>query len=210
MTELSKNLKTILKEYMKTEPNIQQALMDIGYDFWQKEENQNLNYSDILTRIIMGAGFSESDGHLIVFAILTGKYNQQVENGGHIQYFNNGYATKNSNGCWGNYDDISLHEYMIYLVKNYGFEDEPVLKVMEKVSLIPDYCNCCDGAGYYENYFGDENEDDRGECDECDGTGESESVFTIYNHEILNDEYYKINEKWLETLNSFFTERLIS
>ena len=49
-------------------------------------------------------------GSLVEFAILIGKYNQQVENGGHYQYWNNGYGSIN-NPHQDLYNHINLVNY---------------------------------------------------------------------------------------------------
>lgn len=65
------------------EDGLHQALLNIAYDEWQKQKSWSME--DMLK-------YAGSFGEIIEFAVLLGKYNQQVTNGGHSQYFDNGYS----------------------------------------------------------------------------------------------------------------------
>lgn len=61
-----------------------QTLLNIFYNWWQN--NNDKSYSDFARYI------SKEYGFIFTGLLLAGKYNQQVGNGGHTQYYQNGYA----------------------------------------------------------------------------------------------------------------------
>ena len=71
---------------VRTENCVWQALMDDAYDRWQRINAENPNnpwtFEDMLDNC------SELERH----AVALGKLNQQVENGGFIQWVDNGYG----------------------------------------------------------------------------------------------------------------------
>lgn len=77
-----------------------QAVLNIGYDMWQKNPDRSIGYSDMLSWVRV------EYGEFAKFCILIGKYNQQVCNGGHYQYWDNRYAGDDE-------DDFTLHKEMI-------------------------------------------------------------------------------------------------
>ena len=102
-----------------------QATLNIMYDEWQ---NKDCTYKEILD------WFEETYDSFAKFAVLIGKYNQQVCNGGHIQYFNNGYANGNG-GCFNEHSSsIPLHKELIRLFKQTELKDEISLKALEILS----------------------------------------------------------------------------
>jgi hypothetical protein len=113
-----------------------QTIMDIMYEHWQ--DNISLNYFDALQ------WFETKYGELAKFALLVGKYNQQVCNGGHIQYFHNGY-TDGKGGCFISHDeDIPLHKELIKLFSNANLDNDTAKKVLQilydfEVDLDEDY-----------------------------------------------------------------------
>lgn len=83
-----------------------QAILNIGYNMWQSSK-QDLSYSDMITWMRI------EYGEFAAFCILVGKYNQQVTNGGHIQYWDNCYAGES-------HEDFSLHEQMLSGFRDFG------------------------------------------------------------------------------------------
>lgn len=135
----------------------------------------------------------EKYGELFFILTTVGKYNQQVCNGGHIQYFDNGYAD-GTGGCFQEHDaSLPLHREMVrefnrqFLPLAKGDEESGVLaaasKIMGRLRISIDAseevdetcCDCCGsgktdcqscgGTGYKEG----EGEDE--ECGVCGGEG---------------------------------------
>jgi hypothetical protein len=103
-----------------------QSIMNIMYEQWQKEDA--MSYNDILN------WFETTYGSLAKFAVLIGKYNQQVCNGGHIQYFHNGYAD-GKGGFMSDHDpSIPLHKELIKLFMKTNLDDDisqQVLRILK-------------------------------------------------------------------------------
>ena len=79
-----------------------QRLIDLGYREWQKPENRNWSYGEMVEQ----AG--ETYGEVVKLLILLGACHHQVCNGGWIQYFDNGYASEAGRGR--DSDDITIHQ----------------------------------------------------------------------------------------------------
>ncbi|MDD5603925.1 MAG: hypothetical protein PHG48_07640 [Eubacteriales bacterium] len=122
-----------------------------------------------------------------------GNYNYQVCNGGHYQYFDNGYAS-DGGGCFQSHDpECALHHEMIeafndVIMKNAPEEFKEALrrgfKIMSKFNITVDEeryvdeecdecsaygtvdCQHCDGNGVVEGDDGEETT-----CPECGGSG---------------------------------------
>lgn len=156
------------------EGDLHQSILDLGYCWWQ---NKNVDsYYSMVDR--MSKKFGDEFGLLI----LLGKYNQQVENGGHVQYFDNGYASVNSSG-YGSHTDIELHEEMIELLENSELSNNnlgrKVLDIMKIFSENLQYidnlrCEECNASGEIEGdcYNCNGNGQIYDDCPECGGSGE--------------------------------------
>lgn len=97
-----------------------QRLLNLGYNEWQKPERKGWQYADMVDWA------AETYGEFVQFFILIGKYNQQVCNGGHIQYFDNGYAD-GTGGCFSDHDpDITLHKEMVQFFEQFGLRQTPI------------------------------------------------------------------------------------
>src|SRR5690606_20722778 len=111
------------KEYAKTlnqdqQKDLHQSILDLAYRYWR--DNEHWSYYCLVTWI--GLNY----GSLAGFAVLVGKYNQQVQNGGHRQYFYNGYA--GGRGAFGTRDctECPLHMNMLALFQSLGFYDTEI------------------------------------------------------------------------------------
>ncbi len=176
----------LLKDSYFAKGDVHQAIINIIHQFWTTE----IDYSQILNYT------EENFGKLPLLALYFGKYNYQVGNGGHAQYFGNGYASSNSSGFSSNYDDISKHEEFLELFKNMGMIEILPLGATA-YSIIDDFeldldddtedcsncngngdedCPTCDGKGEVDcEDCGGIGEDSEGvECDSCGGSGEIE------------------------------------
>ena len=97
-----------------------QRLLNLGYNEWQKPERRGWQYADMIDWA------AQTYGEVVKFLILIGKYNQQVCNGGHIQYFDNGYAD-GTGGCFSDHDpDITLHKEMVQRFEQLGLRQTPI------------------------------------------------------------------------------------
>lgn len=174
------------------EGDFHQAILDVGYDAWQSKEVNS--YYDMVEMI------KEEYGDKFALLILLGKYNQQVGNGGHQQYFDNGYASADDRG-YGDHSDIELHDDMTELFRK-----------------TEELYNTTEGKGIYDIMveFGEIFEDviDDKSCEECDDDDEVEedcyeegeiNFAKIYGKQInnLDYKYYDIVDKWEDILNDF-------
>lgn len=188
-----KELKEILlkdKDFAKGE--VHQALVNVGYDAWNDSTHGNWSYDDMIEYI-------SKYGDMIVFATLFGAYNGQVCNGGHAQYFDNGYASSESRGTFGTYRNIDKHEEMIDLFKEldlinnlteygkqiYDLIRKFTLTLGDETDTCPECggngeieCPECDGRGVVEctvcGGTGENSENEDEYCNMCDGDGEVE------------------------------------
>jgi hypothetical protein len=151
--------------------DVHQAILNVGYNEWKK--HNDWHYRDMIEWM------SFEYGGAYALAILLGKYNQQVGNGGHDQYMANGYA-EGKGGFFSKHDaSMPLHHQMIRGFKMACF-DHPhrqyVLSIMEDFVLEA-----------HSNTNEEDNEAD------LDTLGE------------LDDRYYAINEDWMDYLNKYYT-----
>jgi len=198
---------------------VHQALLNIGYDFWQNEQNKHWGYEDMVHNA------RQVFGKLTAFAILSGKANQQITNGGIMQYIDNGYA--------GNYNyrrailDWDLHMEMIELMEdlrvdslteNTATAHKFYLDLPHQVSLDEEYeteetCEDCGGSGEVDMGWNDEEEEEEIEqCSTCDGSGSeivsNDDYGTIYVPDRLDSYYYSFNEEYMNDLNNYFRSQV--
>lgn len=190
------NRKKILDKIEQTpdflKGDVHQAILNVGYEEWEK--NQNWNYKDMLEWV------EKEYGKFTKFAILVGKYNQQVENGGHHQYISNSYSGRELQGIPD--ASIPLHKEMISLMRSYELHETEIgakiYKIM--VEFNPDvetdefidreYWDSENG----ENYWVEEYNEDLGSIEPNMGK--------------LDKEYYKYNSEWIKFLNELFLTHL--
>ena len=200
-----------------------QAVLDVGYEEWQKPKHEDWNYGQMV------AWMGETYGPVAKFLILAGKYNEQVENGGHRQYFDNRYA----DGGDGRKPDpeIPLHEEMVTLFEELSLHLHENTVGAEVLSIVKDFkielnedetisCDDCGGSGEQENDCQEcngESEDcatcgDTGvvdeDCGNCDGSGyihnDNYGEILNSNHlDALDSRYYTVSAKWISFLNQY-------
>lgn len=148
----------------------------------------------------------ERFGPAAALLILLGNFNYQVSNGGHDQYFHNGYAD-GVGGFFQNHDSsIPLHKRMTELFRQLKFYHLPqgreMLAILEAFRIELDEerqttctCDTCGGSG--------ESDEEGEECADCDGHGTVECQNEEYgqvsnSHELdgLDTRYYSIMEVW--------------
>jgi hypothetical protein len=180
-----------------------QAVLDVGYSKWQEQTlwdyRAMLEYTE------------KTYGVAAKLFILLGKYNQQVNNGGHSQYHANGYGD-GADGFGDDHDaDNPLHQEMIALFKKLKLQSLPsgarLLAILEEFKVeideereIQEICGACGGSG-------EDGEDEK--CPDCGGAGEN----TVNNPEFggiensselhaLDRRYYEISDPWMEELEN--------
>jgi len=137
-----------------TDGEFHQSILDVGYNWWQDNSSDVKSYDDMIYKM------EREFGYKFALLILLGKYNQQVGNGGHIQYFDNGYASVDG-GSFGEHKDIELHNQMIEWFKKAGLDDTNTGKNIYDIML--------ESGEIFEDMTGDDEM-----CDECNGDGEIE------------------------------------
>lgn len=180
--QAKKKLKKI-KEYLEyssncadSEDSVHQKILNVGYHHWQNTLCNS--YSEMFNYM------EEKFGSLAKMAVLIGKYNQQVCNGGHIQYHDNAYSHSDDD------EEFDLHEELTKLMEAYAPKNE----VNKKLLLI---------LKDFDLEYKEEN------CCECDGRGYNEGYNKIVsNPNNLDNRYYEINEKVVEGLDSFYANIL--
>ncbi len=165
------------------EGDIHQAILDVSYEEWQK--NKDWDYLDMVNWAL------ENGGEVCAAAILTGKYNQQIGNGGHYQYYDNNYAS-GKGGAFSKHDstDLEAHDQMMNFMTDLqwdqteaGAQAFSIMKDFEEALVDSDQlstCEECGGAGEIDcpecegegqGEVDEEGNDIEVECDECNGRG---------------------------------------
>ena len=195
MLEVTDNLKqeVLSRKDEIAKDGYHQTILNIMYKHWQKDD-VNMSYTEILE------WFKNEYGELGTFAVQIGKYNQQVCNGGHFQYYHNGYT-----GDIDEYSsDIPLHKQLVVLMSKSELKNETslqLLKLLDELYIEVDT----------EQYLEEELTDEFGDIviDEYENTNYME----IINSQMLNNfdnEYYKINDKFMEILEQYFKDKIIN
>lgn len=143
-------------------------------------------------------------------------YNYQVENGGHSQYFGNGYHSTTQSGCM---DNVSTNcDVLVKLMEMTSlYLDEfehlkPVFEVMKQIRIeieTEEYEDCFSCRnGQVEEYNDDTGEYDDVDCPECGGEGQ---IYNDYYNDLtketsellgkLDDAFYAVNDEFLQELD---------
>ena len=150
-------------------------------------------------------------GNLAEFAVMISKYHQQVCNGGHLQYWDNGYASKKNN------EDIYIHhqlrsyyDYFLDEVKDFLNLSEEDYKLLLEVDTIMSRFQqqlelesgqtCTIVSDEYGELYEYSKEDNRNYPEPTRWCQEH------WNY--LDDHYYKIKDKFIEILEDYFREKL--
>jgi len=179
-----KELKTLLlKNEDFSKGDVFHGIIDVLYE----DYSSDINYDDFLNLV------KEKYGTLPCFCVLLGNYNGQVFNGGHLQYYDNGYASSKSKGYYnrgGNpYNNVDIHEKMIILFEKLKISEHISKKlVYDAYSIMKDFnfdsvnFNCYNGDnGEYSEYDNDKNED----------------------LDKLDQRWYDINEDFIDEFNNY-------
>ena len=191
--ELSDDMNTI---------DFHQTILNIGYGWWNNKPNPNeFSYSDMIDYM------DKTYGQIFGTLILIGKLNQQVNNGGFIQYYKNHYSRVNETDY-----EQSLH---IRLVKDLT-EIIGEIKEKDKLIDIAGFIILNEALGIFKDYLNvpidlEETMEEEVEYgNETDGfffemeQVENDNYGTHCDHELLDDldeRYYRLDEKLMELLN---------
>ena len=150
-------------------------------------------------------------GNLAEFAVMISTYHQQVCNGGHLQYWDNGYASSGRNG-----EDIYLHhqlrsyyDYFLDEVKNFLNLSEEDYKLLLEVDTIMNRFQQQLELESGQSYRIVSNE--QGELYKYDEdiSNYPEPTRWCQEHwDYLDNHYYKISEKFIEILKDYFREKV--
>lgn len=150
-----------------------QAILNAYYDLWQREKFRDYSH-------MIAAAVARNPLH--GFAILIGRCDQQICNGGGSQYYGNGYASIGNVYQFKTEDDIDidLHEDLLTLWDHYispFYNEYPNLEAIRSVLgrfcvWVVDYdeihseCEYCGGEGYIEHCSGCDCTLDSCECED--------------------------------------------
>ncbi len=172
--EFKKALNIIINDPDYKEGDYHQAILNLGYDEYQK--NKNWYYIDMLNYM------KTTYGDLAMWAVLIGKANQQICNGGFMQYFDNGYASEGKGGFGCKHStNLELHNIATQGIQDSGLIDIVIGKKVYNV--------------FTDFYIELDEEGDR-------------YVANTYDLNKLDSRYYKLNEQWMEILNQFFKQEI--
>ena len=193
--EASEQLKTaVLRRTEEIEQDgYHQVILNIMYEHWQKNAG---SYKDTLE------WYKNEYGELAQFAVLIGKYNQQVTNGGQIQYYDNGYADGES-GFGGKHDsDITLHGTLTVLFSQSGLRDNTSMAVF---NILQEFRITLDTKEFLEEDRYDEEGNHYLGMVENDNYGE---VINTHYLSKLDTAYYEICDEFMETLEQYFKQKI--
>lgn len=175
-----------------------ELIMDKSYELYEDD----YTYNDFIKRVI------KEFGEKAAFAVLMGKFNHQVCNGGHDQYYFNGYSGDDEL-------NISMHKLLIkFFNKYFTYNNKITREYREILDLFEpeeeyekESCSRCDGAGEIDE---DNDEFCSVSCPECYGSGEQESSSTIVinspSMDDLDNRYYKIEKELMKLGEKFFSK----
>jgi hypothetical protein len=185
-----------------------QAIYNVFYKYMNDNSNRT-NYDSIKY-------LKDSYGEEFALIVLLALYNSQVCNGGHSQYFHNGYASQHTEGFFKDHKDLGLLEEMNFLLEKYLSSDlsKKVLTITQKaknilediISYDDEECYDCGGDGEIESY-----DDEYETCSTCHGEGKvDESEYLFDQLSKLDDNYYEIDDRFIEELNTYAQDRIDS
>ena len=165
------------------EGDVHQAIVDMAHDEWKN--NKDWSYEDVLCWL------DDNFGDLVLFSMYLAKYNYQVGNGGHCQYYDNGYASSDQYPSVGGnidkhdqfvelFNKLNLKELLSSGSKAYDVISDFNLELEDEIEECSECrgdgevnCTYCDGTGQVDcedcNGSGEDNEGEK--CDNCDGDG---------------------------------------
>jgi hypothetical protein len=201
------------------EDHLSYDLRGLFFNMWQDKDNPNVTDRNSMI------GYALANyGIIPAFVLGVSGYIGQVNNGGHSQYFGNGYASINANRQ-GEGEDMELHNMLLELWEESGFNNfsksgklsYEIAKQFE-IEEEDEECEWCGGSGDEEEEG--EYEDDEGEaytemettsCGNCGGTGydSSSTSFQVSSSKNLDDKLYKVNKRFHSDMERFLAKHLL-
>jgi hypothetical protein len=175
------------------EDGYHQVILNIMYEHWQKNAG---SYKDTIE------WYKNEYGELAQFAVLIGKYNQQVTNGGHLQYYDNGYADGESGFGVKHDPDIPLHQTLTVLFSQSGLRDKTSTAVF---NILQEFRIALDTKEYFEEDVYDE--EGNHHLDRIDNDDYGEVINTHYLSK-LDKAYYEICDEFMAILEQYFKEKI--
>jgi hypothetical protein len=222
---MSDNFEKLSKDVKEnfSEDGYWQSVLDLGYNEWNRPDGNVHSYEEMIDWV------RRNYGDFAATVILVGKFNQQVCNGGHFQYYDNGYAS-HGGGCFNKHgEDIQLHNEMVDGMKKLGMNDasklsKKVFEIMsnfkveiDEESYIEEQCYECSGSGeaYDEDGSIDGDENEMISCPNCNGSGYDEVDNENYGRpdntfewDSLDNKYYEVCDEWEEYFENFVKSKL--
>lgn len=183
---------------------VAEAMIAQGQDKKEAQQYYNDNswgYSDALEWL------EQEFGPLAKLAVLYNRYNGQVCNGGHAQYYDNGYASQGGGFFESHGDSTELHEELISLFEQHAEipSKQAVLGILKDFELEENTYTCddCGGSGEHDEEDEDGEIVDTYTCDSCGGDGELEDGYCVRNSEKMDDRWYVVNDQIEKEMNAF-------
>jgi len=174
------------------EEGYHQTILRIIYDDCQRD-NSNMSYDEIIEWI------KEVYGEFSQLLVLLGKYNQQVCNGGHYQYYYNRYTGIELEKTEA---QIHLHKKLATLLSKSELKDAISLQVLK---LIDEFYIELDTEEYIEEEIYEDGEITYDEY-------ENPNYLEVVNTEMLSrfdTKYYALNEEFMEIVEQHTKEKII-
>jgi len=165
-----------------------QGLMDKAYKKWQSGELKGVSSEEFINAL------PENEAT----AVRIGNMNYQVENGGWMQWWDNGYGPRDI--------DYLVNFFNKHAEYSSFAEMEDLINKVKQESEQPgeEECDHCGGAGGYDE---DDDESDTStwyDCDNCRGDGTVESDIPQFS-DSLDGQYYEINDALVSDVEKFLS-----
>lgn len=194
-------------------------LREVFYKLWNDESSSIKSKTDMIHYAL------DNYGILPAFVILISNYIGQCFNGGHMQYWDNGYASAGSHGVFSNHADTELHELLLKLWQESGFNEfskdgKNCYEIAKRFNVVEkdEECDYCGGSGQEEV----EEEDEDGEtytdyttCSNCSGSGYIDSSnsrhkeYEVVNNRQLDEELYKNSKHIISDLERYSLSKIL-
>lgn len=177
-----------------------QTILNIGYGWWNGHPNpNNYSFADMIEHM------NKSYGIIYGTLVLIGKLNQQVNNGGFLQYYNNGYTRKRK-------DDFgqSLHTRIIVDLLD-------IIAELENKDILTagEFSTLKEALRIFQAYLNIPVDTEKSYREEVEYEEDGEPYFQVedvenddYGHltdtdslDILDGQYYDIDEALMEVMN---------
>ena len=218
--EKSLSFEPILKEKVKQKlinkanDDVHQAIMDVAYEEYKaylEDINRQLELEHRPVVRWYYSGLCEwvrhQLGDLAEFAVLIGKYNQQVENGGHSQYWQNGYGSVDNI-----YEDIYLHMYLIEYFEQMSeeislfYKEDEIMNISSTLGRVLDILKRFPESVEWVVETITAGFDTEGIRERRDPEDDYKELTDWSSRQLdyLDEQYYKVNKALMDILNLYF------